>query len=107
MKISDRDNTAPYEVVDWIESLKNLNDEEFMLQISQIKQWEWDDLEDLSPLIPILNRVDSLLVQTTQNLACSDLSALLDFSYIIMSSVHSLSLYNSIDELSQILDLPS
>lgn len=107
MKIVDCNGTAPDEVVEWVENLKSLDDSEFINRISSIKQWYWEELEDLAPFSSILNRVDSLLVSKTESEDIPSLISLLDFSGILLSAVHTKSLYNSVEELIRILDLPS
>ena len=106
MKIVDCISTASAEVTDWVNNLKVLSDSDFLSEISIIKQWYWEELDDLAPLISILNRVDSLLVSALQSEDSLSLISLLDFSCILLSAVHSKSLYNSLDEILRILDLP-
>ncbi|OMJ79080.1 hypothetical protein SteCoe_20987 [Stentor coeruleus] len=107
MKIVETNGSAPDTVLEWVESLQSLSDEAFLSEISQTKQWNWQDLDDLSAISGILNRIDSLLVSFTKSQNFPNLLNLLDFSCILLSSTYSKSLYNSIDEILEILDLQS
>ncbi|OMJ87502.1 hypothetical protein SteCoe_10754 [Stentor coeruleus] len=105
MKIVETNSSAPDTVLEWVKRLQSLSDEAFLSEISQTKQWNWEDLDDLSGIIGILNRIDSLLVSFTESKNYPNLLCLLDFSCILLSSTYTKSLYNSIDEVLEILDL--
>lgn len=105
MKIAETEFLGSEALKNWLGSLVNMEDSEFFFTISQIQQWDFEDLKDLAPISPLLNRVDSLLVSSISIKSYSNLSVLLDFSCLLLSSSLSKSLYNSLDELSQILDL--
>ena len=107
MKIPDSKNPAPAGVAEWMAHLSSLSDSDFITALSRTPEWEWAELDDLSQVSQILNRVDALLVSSAQNCLISDLQTLLDFSFMLVSASSSKSLYNSIDELSGLLDLPS
>lgn len=107
MKIVETNGSAPDTVLEWVGRLESLPEEDFLSEISQTKQWNWEDLDDLSGISGILNRVDSLLVSFTESQNFPNLLCLLDFSCILLSSTYSKSLYNSIDEILEILDLQS
>lgn len=107
MKILENNALASESMNQWVSSLLSLSDDHFLTEICSQTHWSWDELDDLSGLSGILNRVDSFFIALHNSGNHASLLGLLDFSILILSHVHNKSLYNSVDELSLLLDSPS
>lgn len=104
MKIECEYHSAIPGVSDWVERLSSLETDSFLKELSNLTDWPFQRLDDLSSLSPVLDRIDSLLHSYIESSDHSSLSLLLDKSAIILNSASSKSLYNSISELLTILD---
>ena len=104
MKILESDQIASERISQWASLLLSESDQDFLEKISVLTDWPWEDLDDLSGLSGIMNRVDSLLLHFHHNSETRSLELLLDFTLLVLNHIQNRGLYNSIEELTQLLD---
>ena len=107
MKILESNQIASERISQWVSLLLSESDQDFLEKISVLTDWPWEDLDDLSGLSGIMNRVDSLFLPFHHNSETRSLEILLDFTLLVLTHIQNRALYNSIDELAQLLDNPS
>ena len=107
MKILESNQIASERISQWVSLLLSASDQDFLHEISALTDWPWEDMDDLSGLSGILNRVDSFILPFHHNSETRSLEVLLDFTLLLLSHSLNRGLYNSIDELTLLLDNPN
>ncbi|CAG9335559.1 unnamed protein product [Blepharisma stoltei] len=88
----------------WAKSVSILPKDEFLHELMELKDYEWQRVDDLAPVLPVLDRINGLLQDSLSTHDLDLLGILLDKTQILLKPATSKALYNSIDSLIFILD---
>ena len=105
MKIGEMSDKHVEGLSQWVEDLKDLSEEELVKSLAQLSEWNWEKIEDLSPIASVLDRIDGLLQKGLQSKDYELLVFALSKTYILIEHTAYKDLYNSVEELTQCLDL--
>lgn len=106
MNDSDSQSAVPG-VSDWVQYLCSVPDKQFLTELQELNEWPFQNLDDLSAIIKVLDRIEKFLQVSVTNKDYPLLETLLSKTLILLSSSSSKSLYNSVPELVKILDFSS
>ena len=107
MKIVESESESSEHLKILIEKLVILDEDRFIDSLSSVPDWHFEDIENLIPVVPLLNKIDSLLSNPAYFQNTPKLDQLLSFSLTLVRSAEVRSDYSSISELITLLDTPS
>ena len=107
MKIVESESESSEHLKLLIEKLMILDEDTFIDSLSSVPDWHFEDIENLIPVVLLLNKIDSLLSNPAYFQNTAKLDQLLSFSLTLVRSAEVRSDYSSISELITLLDTPS
>lgn len=107
MKIIESEVKISENLKTWISELTCQDLDSFLQTISGFHNWEFEVLEDLIALAPLLNKIDSFFEASVSDPNSQALDLLLTFSIKIVTAAHFKGHYGSIPELVALLNTSS